>query len=339
MKRSNICRTTYITLLLTTLVTGMAFSGTVATDKNPKPEDPFFQAPRATFDCTARDTLELFTGFAEQIPDSTTSSENNLTGYACRGWNEQGPENIYRLDLVEPLEIFAALRRFDDPSALPDEDLDIFLLSDCDTDSCLAGENLEFSIVLDPGTYYLIVDGYGSGSSAAQGWYTLVLEAKELGLPLQICEPGGAIAINAGDETVTLEANLYGQPNLIQNFDCSPIVERGGEVWYAVTVNPTHEFSAENTNLAENLDVALWLFDGCGPTATCLAFADDRLAGQSEFISYVNETEEEVTVYLGVDSYRAPEAESFGAITIEFIGTSNVPTTKQNLGSVRSLFR
>lgn len=324
--------------LLMAIGPGGVLAGHSATDKNPKPADPDFSPGRVTFDCTARDTLDLFVGFQAQIADSTTASENNLPGYGCRSWNEQGPENIYRLDLADNLELFAALRNFDDPTGLPDEDLDIFLLSDCDSDSCLAGENLEFSITLDPGTYYLVVDGYGS-SNPAEGFYTLVLETRESGLPMQICEPGGAIPLQPGSDTITETGNLFPQPNLMQNYACSPIVERGGELWYAVTVEGFHEFNVEITILAETLDTAIWLFGGCGPFAECLGFADDKLAGQSETLDFVNDTENPVTVYVGIDSYRPADTEPLGELTVVFTGTSNVPTVKRSLGGVRSLYR
>ena len=310
----------------------------VATDKNPKPDDPDFWPSRTTFDCTARDTLNVFAGFQAAIPDSNTASENLLPDYACRSWNERGGENIYRLDLDTPLELFAALRDFDDPTAIPAEDFDIFLLSDCDTDSCLAGENLEFSLVLDPGIYYLVVDGYGT-SNPAEGFYTLVIEARELGLPLTICQPGGAIPVAPGVEVLTETGNLFGQPNLMQAYDCSPIVERGGELWYAVTLEPSHEFSVEIVSLPENLDGAIWLFAGCGPEAPCLDFADDELSGESESLGYANDTETPVTVYVGIDSYRAPVESPLGEVSVQFTGVSNVPTAKRTLGGVRSLYR
>ena len=53
---------------------------------------------------------------------------------------------------------------------------DIFLMTDCDTDSCLVGDNTELAAVLVPGTYYLAVDTFGS-NTAPGGPYTLTLSA------------------------------------------------------------------------------------------------------------------------------------------------------------------
>lgn len=316
----------------------LAHPQTTATSKHPKPADPDFQPSREVFDCAGRDTLDLYPGFVAEIADSTTAGENLLSAYACRSWNEQGPENIYRLEIGTGLELFAALRGYDGTDSFPDEDLDIFLLSDCDTDSCLVGENLEFSIVLDPGTYYLVVDGYGT-SNPAEGFYTLLVECRELGVPQQICAAGGATEVAPGTEVISLEGNLFNQPNLVQTYDCSPIVERGGELWFAVTVLAHHEFTATTTLLSPGVDVALWLFDGCGPQAVCLDFADDKLAGQAEELLFPNDSDEDVVVYLGLDCYRYPETEALGDVTIEFQGVSNVPTVKRSLGGVRGLYR
>lgn len=309
-----------------------------ATDKNPKPADPVFQPTRVAFDCAGRDTLTLSPGFLAGMPDSTTASANNLTTYGCRSWNEMGPENIYRLEVTADLDLFAALRHHEDPAAPPDEDLDIFLLDDCDTEACLAGENLEFSLTLTPGTYYLVVDGYGT-TNPAQGFFTLLLECRELGLPLAVCEPGGAQAVSPGTGTVPFQGSLFGQPNLMQTYDCSPIVERGGELWYAVTLEAQHEFTATLTDLAPTLDAALWLFDACGPEARCLGFADDYLAGLAESLRWANDTDLPVTVFLGLDSYRLPGTEGEGAVAIQFSGVSNVPVSPTSLESLRSRYR
>ena len=325
-------------LLLVLAATLLAGVAPAATDKENRPPDPDFMPGRQVFDCTARDTLELWAGFAAMVADSTTASTNELSSYACRQWNERGPENIYRLELTQDLELFAALRSFGDLQEYPLVDLDIFLLSDCDTDSCLAGANLEFSLALQAGTYYLVVDGFGN-NEVNQGCFSLVLECRELGVPLAACAEGTLNAINPGTETLSLETNLFDQPNLVQTFSCSSIVERGGEVWYAVTLDGFHEFTVTLTSQATTVDAAFWLFDGCSPEAECLDFADDKLAGESETLSWANEGEEAITVYLACDSYREVSSEDEGPITLEFQGVSNVPTSSTSLGSFRSLYR
>ena len=325
-------------LLLALALALAALPATAATDKNVKPADPDFSPARVVFDCTARDTLVLEAGFQLTLTDSTTASSSEIDAYGCRQWNERGPENIYRLELDSQIEFFAALRSSTDPEAFPEVDLDIFLLSGCDSDDCLAGENLELSLTLDPGTYYLVVDGYGTDDSNA-GHYALVVECREIGLPASICLEGGAEALNPLTNTLTREPNLFGAPNLVQTYDCSPIIEKGGELWFAVTLDGFHEVTVTATPGAESVDLALWLFDTCGPTAACLDFVDDKLSGEPEVLGWRNDQEEPLTVYLACDSYRVVGSEEEGPVVLEFQGISNVPTASTSLGSLRTLFR
>ncbi|MCP4290466.1 MAG: hypothetical protein GY780_01355 [bacterium] len=305
----------------------------IATDKDPKPDNPFFNSPRITFDCTALDTLEIQPAMIDTLQGDTTGGPTNLPGYSCAPWYEEGPEHIYRLDVLSDLELFAGLRD------MGDQDLDIFLLNDCDTDSCLVGANTELSIQLTTGTYYLIVDGAGSGSNVAAGPYKVALETRYLGVPPQICEPDFCEPVTCGIESASFSDDLFGQANLVQTFDCSNIIERGGEAWFAVTLEGKHDFSAKAHSLHSSLDAALWIFDSCGPDAQCLAFVDDAIAGGEENIEWINDTQDEITVFLALDSYHPVSQEFMGTYTLDFTCVSNVPTEKTSWGSVRALYR
>ncbi len=327
-------------LVSTTIILVLAGSGfssvlagpITATDKFPKPADPFFNTPRIAFDCTALDTIELSPGQLDTLAGDTTDGPTNLPGYNCVPWAQEGPEHIYQLDIDEEMEFWAGLRN------IGEIDLDIFLLSDCDTDSCLVGANTELSIILDPGTYYLIVDGAGSNTSSA-GPYTVAMETRWIGLPPAVCQPGYAEPIACGTEATTIEGSLFELPNYVQIYDCSPIIERGGEAWFAITLEPHHEFTANTLYLSPLLDAAIWIFDDCGTNAECLAFADDSLAGLPESLGWTNDTDSPLTIYLALDSYQVPSTDIQGAYGIEFICQSNVPTESSSWGSVRSSFR
>lgn len=327
-------------LVSTTIILVLAGAGfssvmagpTVATDKFPKPADPFFNTPRILFDCTALDTIELSPGMIDTLRGDTTDGPTELPGYNCVPWAEEGPEHIYRLDVTAEMELWAGLRD------IGEIDLDIFLLNACDTDSCLVGANTEISTTLDPGTYYLIIDGAGSSASTA-GPYTVAIETRWIGLPPAICEPGYAETISCGTELTTIEGSLFELPNHVQIYDCSPIIERGGEAWFAVTLEPHHEFTANTIYLSPLLDAAIWIFDGCGNNANCLAFADATLAGLPESLGWINDTDLPLTIYLALDSYQVPGSDVQGAYGIEFVCQSNVPTDKTSWGSIRSSFR
>lgn len=324
--------TTFIIILVYTGFSSVQAGPITATDKTPKPADPFFNSQRITFDCTALDTLELSPGLVDTLRGDTTDGPTNLPGYNCALWAEEGPEHIYRLDITTELELWAGLRD------MGDIDFDIFLLSDCDTDSCLVGQNTEFSIFLDPGTYYLIIDGAGSDASNA-GPYTVALETRWIGLPSAICEPGFATPVACGVTETAIEDNLFEELNHVQTYECSPITERGGEDWFAITLEPHHEFTATTTYLPPLLDAALWIFDDCGNNAVCLAFADAGVAGEHESLGWANDSDEPLTIYFALDSYRLPTSEAAGFYGIQFVCQSNVATDNTSWGSIRSNFR
>jgi len=152
-----------------------------------KPPDPGFVYNRSVFDCTPLLTLPLNIGLTGSLVDDTTGGTNLIDSYPCAPWQEMGPEHIYRLDVAagDTLQFWAGLRDMD-----PDIDLDIFLLNGCDTDSCLIGANTELTADLTGGSYYLIIDGAGSGSNFAEGPYTLDITARYIGVPPEICDPG-----------------------------------------------------------------------------------------------------------------------------------------------------
>ncbi len=323
--------TTFIVLLGCVGFSNVLAGPVIAVGKDSKPPDPFFVAPHIPFNCNALDTLELSPGHVDTLRNDTTDGPTELPGYNCAPWAEEGPEHIYRLDVMAELEFWAGLRE------MGDEDLDIFLLNYCDTDSCLVGANTEFSIQLQPGTYYLIVDGAGTSSPAA-GPYAVAFETRYLGIPTQACDESIPTSLPYGGGPVTLTGDLFGSPNYVQTYDCSPIIELGGEAWYAITLEQYHNFTATTTILHPNLDAAIWLFDGCGPSAECLAFADEVTAGESESLSWVNHTGQAVTVYLALDSYR-PASEFSGYFELVIDTLQNVPTVEDSWGSMRARYR
>jgi hypothetical protein len=271
----------------------------------------------------------------------STSGEGAVDRYACRpGWDESGPEHVYALTASEPLILDAWL--------LDNEpDLDLIALSDCESDSCLAQANSEISAELAAGeTLYLVVDGY----EGAAGRYDLHLETRAVGIPESICEPGGAEAVDvAGALSQPLQGNLFEAPNLVSLADCSELAVLGGEVWYALTVAPadtdtvgigyqTHlALTLEVTPAASTVDIALWLFDGCGPEATCLAFADALNAGGAETLEWANTDAESRTVYLAVDCFETPDQELAGAF--DLLLDAALPVQRMSFEQLRRFFQ
>ncbi|HYQ55834.1 MAG TPA: T9SS type A sorting domain-containing protein [Draconibacterium sp.] len=90
---------------------------------------------------------------------TTISSNNSIEKYSC--WNDvwNGPEKIYKIELSQTEDIIIDLET-------SETGLDLFLLSDCDPNSCIDwGQNDLHFYDAKPGTYYLVVDGWNNGES------------------------------------------------------------------------------------------------------------------------------------------------------------------------------
>jgi hypothetical protein len=105
-------------------------------------------------DCT--DFQEIQCGWV--VVGDNTSSPNNVETYGCNNWVESGGEQVWNLVLSEPREVSIILET---PIAC---DLDLFLLSACDVDSCIEANSVVINRTLDSGEYFIVVDGFnGSG--------------------------------------------------------------------------------------------------------------------------------------------------------------------------------
>ncbi len=316
---------------LVVLALGLAMLSPVRATEVPKPADPGFVYMRSVFDCTPRQTIAVAPGLATTITDSTFGT-GSVDGYTCSLWSETGPEAFYRLTVDGEIELFAGLRD------LGETDLDLFLLSACDNDSCLVGANIEFTTVLQPGTYTLVVDGYARPEPQA-GPFTLELEAREAGLPAAACSGPAVIPVDCRVDTGTYTGDLAGLPDLVRTNACSSVLATGGEQWYAVTVAAYHEFTATVSGVPSTLDPVLWLFPGCGSDVQCLEFVDDKTSGQDETLAWSNADYLDTTVYLGVDAALPAAQSGDGAFSLEIRCQAMVSDTRRSFGGLKALYR
>ncbi|MBK8561947.1 MAG: T9SS type A sorting domain-containing protein [Saprospiraceae bacterium] len=89
-------------------------------------------------------------------PVTASNSGGNVSAsfYSCIGWNESGPERVYRLIIDEAQTITATL------SGLG-ADLDVFILDACSENSCLAhGDVTATTATVPAGEYFVVVEGY-----------------------------------------------------------------------------------------------------------------------------------------------------------------------------------
>jgi hypothetical protein len=96
------------------------------------------------------------------VQADTRSGTNHVTRYACRPeWSEEGPEMVYRVELGRAQTLTAMLLT----TAV---DLDLFLLPSAYPETCLAGADATLSYDVQPGVYYVVVDGYQGAAGAFQ---------------------------------------------------------------------------------------------------------------------------------------------------------------------------
>jgi hypothetical protein len=101
--------------------------------------------------------------------DDNLTSPNNVEQYSCVGWTESGGENVYELNLTVQTQVTVTLSNMT-------ADFDAFFLGSCNENDCIIHGDVSFNITVDPGTYYIVVDGY----FGATGSYTLTIECVEI---------------------------------------------------------------------------------------------------------------------------------------------------------------
>ncbi|MEZ4389368.1 MAG: hypothetical protein R3D98_17620 [Candidatus Krumholzibacteriia bacterium] len=329
-----------LVLVLGSLLAAPALAGGIVGDKHPHPDDRALVHRGTVIPCDPpRATVALAAGDEIAFADTTTGA-GAVPSYGCRAWDESGPEHVYRLELATDLVVDAWL----DGNAI---DHDLILLDACDSDACLTQQNTEFSAWLSAGSYILVVDGY----EGAAGAYTLNLSAREPGLPTAVCTGPDTVDLGTlqGGASLDDSGSLFDRPDLVSVWDCAVTATRGGERWYRVTLPADDQTYDDGTDVgtmrldlvaaatSPGLDLALWIFDGCGLDATCLAFVDVNPAGGSEELRLLNDESTPLTVYVGVDCTAPPDSLEAGRFTLTTGGT--VAVERRSLGDIRSLFR
>ncbi len=281
---------------------------------------------RAPFACDDAPVLTIAAG-ADSLDATTVGEPDRTSGYGCVAWDESGGEAIYRLEVTQDVMLTVTLANLT-------SDLDVFLLSACDGEACLAAGSTGFALRTPPGSYVLAVDGY----QGASGPFRLHWRALAAGVPAAVCAGGAEPVTCASTPLDVATPTLWGAPDLVESYDCAPILARGGEAWYAVTMADSSSFTAVVSNTF--FDAALWLFDGCGPDAPCLAFRDGTGAGSPEELRFTNDTDARRTVYLAVDAVR-PIADQYSGdfdLRITCSEPVVVPVSRASWGAVKGLY-
>ncbi|PKQ28285.1 MAG: hypothetical protein CVT63_03565 [Candidatus Anoxymicrobium japonicum] len=126
--------------------------------------------PTPTPTATPIPTLDIdhapFASCGGVVLADTAAGHNDVRRYACRPeWNESGPELVYRIELGRGQLLTAVLLN-------ATADLDLFLLPSAYPETCLVAGDNYISFNVQPGIFFLAVDGY----QGASGTFTLRLE-------------------------------------------------------------------------------------------------------------------------------------------------------------------
>jgi hypothetical protein len=260
----------------------------------------------------------------------TNNGVNNVSTYSCSFFDESGPELVYELTLAEPANFTVNL--------IPEAgvDLDLAVLDQCDEDlGCLIVADAGVSTnTPQSGTIYFVVDGY----NGAAGSFTLEFIRDPDPEPIDACErveqplPGEEGDVLTG--VFPISGNTCGSPNTVEFLDCADFAEAGADNWYEIVLLPDASIDAAVTSSA---DGALWILDACSEPLNCLAYGDATLTGETEVVSYTNDTGSTQVVYLVVDSYGTDTCGDFtGEITINPPGV--VDTEPASWGGIKSKF-
>lgn len=338
-------RLVFALALVSTLLVSVSFAQVpqASGDRHPEPALRLPSGARVALPCDSPQGVIELVAFQADTIIATTAGEGVADSYGCEAWDESGPEHIYRLEVTEQLTADFWL-------ADNVVDHDLILLSDCDSDSCVIQANTQISATFLPGTYYLVVDGYGG----AAGEYELKVDTRAVGVPDIVCTGDGTVDLGTFTIETVLDptvGNLFEQPNYVSVADCNDglAATRGGERWYRITLAAADNTYDDGTDLgavelnltatpeSAALDLALWLWNGCGAEAECLAFVDDVAQGAAESLVFLNDLEQEFTMYLAVDCTVPAGDSTSGEFTLAT--EVEVQAEQRSLGDIRSLFR
>ncbi|MEM7248394.1 MAG: vWA domain-containing protein [Acidobacteriota bacterium] len=164
--------------------------------------------------------------------DTSLSGTDLVASYPCIAGNFSGNEQIYRFDNPASQPISLVL----DDSA--DTNLDLFLLDACNEGDCIGFGDNEISRLLDPGEYYIVVDGQ---DEAAAPFELFVICANSI-------DPA-VIFIDGGPETCVEEHKTVFLTPAIPRADVMFMIDLTGSM-----IGPRTELINNMTNLVTRLE-------------------------------------------------------------------------------------
>jgi hypothetical protein len=227
-----------------------------------------------------------------------TGAVNNVTLYSCAPYNESGGEVVYVLTLGSESIVNVVL------NINTAADLDLFLLGSCDESNCITASagitNIEsLSSCLQPGTYYIVVDGY---NGAASSFSVSVTCTKA------VCPPAGAETCGDAPDLcgdVNFETSTLGHVN---DYDpgvgntCTGYSASGPDIVYRLQIAPGGSVNLVFTELT--YDASVYIVTDCNdPAGSCLVGSDCFPGVCDNFLDYTNTTGDCLVAYLIIDGF------------------------------------
>jgi hypothetical protein len=295
-------------------------------DKIDKDNSPPAGGPRGLLDCT--DAIEASCDYF--YAGDTSFGVNNAENYSCHGFSESGPELVFSLTLGTQSLVSITMA----PSGC---DLDLQLLSGCDEGLCFAfsaGVSTEFiEECLEPGTYYIVVDGYGGAACP----FTLDIQCADCAEPVggETCDT--CTDLDCGD--VNLVTNTTGANNdydPLSGNPCTGYSASGGDIVMCLCIpayGGVHLQFSEDT-----YDASIYLVTDCGNlVGTCLDGDDCFPNPCVDYIDYDNPGPADVNAYLIVDGFGGSVGQGTLSGTLDCC--EPVPTIQHTWGTLKAQYR
>lgn len=215
----------------------------------------------------------------------------------CTGYTANSKDVTYQVALQSGERLQAALDAAWDAS--------LYLVENCANvpGTCVAGddsgnpESVDFTAPAS-GTYFLIVDGYGTASGAFS--LSVMISPPVVGgdtcqQPVMIRGGGGSFQ----STTVGLQ-NDYDPPA-----SCAGFSQAGPDQAYSVSLG-AGDVVEVLAQYEATLDGSVYVVTDCSDLNTCVGGADDGIAGEDEYVRFVAQTTADHFVI--VDSYTASES-------------------------------
>ncbi|MCK4548223.1 MAG: hypothetical protein KAW17_12380 [Candidatus Eisenbacteria sp.] len=296
-------------------------------------EKPFVQpvpGTRGDLDCS--NAIPIICG--ETVMGDNTGMPNNVETYSCVGWTESGGEVVYELTLPGPddWEITVTTDFGWDP------DLDVFLLGSCDEADCIDyGDTGFVTDCIPPGTYYIVVDGYGGD----EGAYEMTVECMICEGPADPCDfpPHDTCEeaiVFCGDVSFRCIDTNYMMGNDLDpgSGGCTGYSAQGPDVVYQVTLLPGGTITA-SMDPVNGFDASMYLITDCSDPVNSCVIGDD--SGNPEGFTYTSA--EGGVYYLVADTYSSYNDGGEFTLVIDIMGGGASAVESATWSTIKALYR